>query len=234
MTTPSIFKNIIFNQPVNVQEILLRLDDLPHLIYLKNNQSPVIAFLPNQFECVKNGICQTYQRKQIDQYEQIESNLSFNQSEDIQVNSDGFQGGLMGFISYDFAIAQPHLIAALEAVKNSFNSYPMDRFAIAAAVASFEDQTYFEQQCEKVIRSREKLVNELQEIGFVVLPSKANFIFASLPNKDAGELAAELRACGIIVRYFNKPRINQFLRITIGTDEQNQRLVETLKQDILA
>ena len=61
-----------------------------------------------------------------------------------------------------------------------------------------------------------------------------NFIFASLPNKDAGELAAELRACGIIVRYFNKPRINQFLRITIGTDEQNQRLVETLKQDILA
>lgn len=133
-----------------------------------------------------------------------------------------------------FAIGQPHLIAALEAVKNSFNSYPMDRFAIAAAVASFEDQTYFEQQCEKVIRSREKLVNELQEIGFVVLPSKANFIFASLPNKDAGELAAELRACGIIVRYFNKPRINQFLRITIGTDEQNQRLVETLKQDILA
>lgn len=133
-----------------------------------------------------------------------------------------------------FAIAQPHLIAALEAVKNSFNSYPMDRFAIAAAVASFEDQTYFEQQCEKVIRSREKLVNELQEIGFVVLPSKANFIFASLPNKDAGELAAELRERGIIVRYFNKPRINQFLRITIGTDEQNQRLVETLKQDILA
>ena len=133
-----------------------------------------------------------------------------------------------------FAIAQPHLIAALEAVKNSFNSYPMDRFAIAAAVASFEDQAYFEQQCEKVISSREKLVSELQAIGFVVLPSKANFIFASLPAKDASELAAELRACGIIVRYFNKPRINQFLRITIGTDEQNQRLVQTLKQDILA
>lgn len=133
-----------------------------------------------------------------------------------------------------FAIGQPHLIAALEAVKNSFNSYPIDRFAIAAAVASFEDQAYFEQQCEKVIRSREQLVTELQAIGFHVLPSKANFIFVSLPGKDAGELAAELRACGIIVRYFNKPRINQFLRITIGTDEQNQRLVETLKQDILA
>ncbi|MBP7895186.1 MAG: histidinol-phosphate transaminase [Acinetobacter sp.] len=133
-----------------------------------------------------------------------------------------------------FAIAQPHLIAALEAVKNSFNSYPMDRFAIAAAVASFEDQAYFEAQCQKVIASRDKLVMELESMGFKVLPSKANFIFASLPSKDAGELAAQLREQGIIVRYFNKPRINQFLRITIGTDEQNQRLVDSLKNDILA
>lgn len=133
-----------------------------------------------------------------------------------------------------FAIAQPHLIAALEAVKNSFNSYPIDRFAIAAAVASFEDQEYFAAQNAKVIASREKLVSQLTEMGFKVLPSKANFIFASLASKDAGELAAELRQRGIIVRYFNKPRINQFLRITIGTDEQNQRLVDTLKNDILA
>jgi len=132
-----------------------------------------------------------------------------------------------------FAIAQPHLIAALEAVKNSFNSYPMDRFAIAAAVASFEDQAYFEAQNAKVIASREKLTARLKELGFKVLPSAANFIFASLPSKDAGELAAELREHGIIVRYFNKPRINQFLRITIGTDEQNQRLTDTLKNEIL-
>ncbi len=132
-----------------------------------------------------------------------------------------------------FAIAQPHLIAALEAVKNSFNSYPMDRFAIAAAVASFEDQAYFEAQNAKVIASREKLTAQLKELGFKVLPSAANFIFASLPSKDAGELASELREHGIIVRYFNKPRINQFLRITIGTDEQNQRLIDTLKNEIL-
>ncbi len=132
-----------------------------------------------------------------------------------------------------FAIAQPHLIAALEAVKNSFNSYPMDRFAIAAAVASFEDQAYFEAQNQKVIASREQLVAQLSELGFKILPSSANFIFASLPTKDAAELATELRARGIIVRYFNKPRIDQYLRITIGTDEQNQRLVDTLKNDIL-
>lgn len=132
-----------------------------------------------------------------------------------------------------FAIAQSHLIAALEAVKNSFNSYPIDRFAIAAAVASFEDQTYFEEQCQKVISSREKLVDELTTLGFKVLPSKANFIFASHPSHDAGQLAQQLREQGIIVRYFNKPRINQFLRITVGTDEQNERLVQTLKKDIL-
>ncbi|MDO7195814.1 histidinol-phosphate transaminase [Acinetobacter pittii] len=132
-----------------------------------------------------------------------------------------------------FAIAQSHLIAALEAVKNSFNSYPIDRFAIAAAVASFEDQTYFEEQCQKVISSREKLVDELTALGFKVLPSKANFIFASHPSHDAGQLAQQLREQGIIVRYFNKPRINQFLRITVGTDEQNMRLVQTLKEDIL-
>lgn len=132
-----------------------------------------------------------------------------------------------------FAIAQSHLIAALEAVKNSFNSYPIDRFAIAAAVASFEDQTYFEEQCQKVISSREKLVDELTALSFKVLPSKANFIFASHPSHDAGQLAQQLREQGIIVRYFNKPRINQFLRITVGTDEQNERLVHTLKEDIL-
>ncbi|MEX3723707.1 histidinol-phosphate transaminase [Acinetobacter baumannii] len=132
-----------------------------------------------------------------------------------------------------FAIAQSHLIAALEAVKNSFNSYPIDRFAIAAAVASFEDQAYFEEQCQKVITSREKLVRDLTELGFNVLPSKANFIFATHSQHDAGQLAQKLREQGIIVSYFNKPRINQFLRITVGTDEQNARLVQTLKQDIL-
>ena len=132
-----------------------------------------------------------------------------------------------------FAIAQPHLIAALDVVKNSFNSFPIDRFAIAAAVASFEDQAYFRAQDQKVIESREKLVAQLVEIGFKVLPSSANFIFATLASKDACKLATELREQGVIVRYFNKPRINQFLRITVGTDEQNQRLIDTLKNDIL-
>ena len=132
-----------------------------------------------------------------------------------------------------FAIAQAHLIRALEAVKNSFNSYPIDRFAIAAAVASFEDQDYFEAQCQKVISCREQLVADLTALGFQVLPSKANFIFVSHAQYSAAALAQQLREQGIIVRYFNKARINQFLRITVGTEEQNARLVETLTTQIL-
>ncbi|WOE31326.1 MULTISPECIES: histidinol-phosphate transaminase [unclassified Acinetobacter] len=132
-----------------------------------------------------------------------------------------------------FAIAQPHLIAALEAVKNSFNSYPIDRFALAAAVASFQDQAYFIEQNQKVIASREHLVTQLTTLGFKVLPSSANFIFVTHPQYDAATLATQLREHGIIVRYFNQPRIDQYLRITIGTDQQNQRLVATLQDDIL-
>lgn len=130
------------------------------------------------------------------------------------------------------AIAQPHLIAALETVKNSFNSYPIDRLAIAAAVASFEDQPYFEAHCNKVIESREKLIADLKILDFDVLPSKANFIFTSHQHEKANILAEKLREQGVIVRYFNKPRIDNFLRITIGTDEENKRLVDSLK-DIL-
>lgn len=126
-----------------------------------------------------------------------------------------------------YAMAQPHLIAGLEAVKNSFNSYPIDRFAIVAGVASFLDQTYFEQQCQKVIANREQLVEQLTALGFDVLPSKANFVFAR-HQQNASDIAQKLRELDIIVRYFNKPRINQFLRITVGTAEQNQRLIDGL------
>lgn len=128
------------------------------------------------------------------------------------------------------AFAQPHLIAALEAVKNSFNSYPVDRLAVAGGVASFEDQAYFEQTCQQVISNREQLVADLEQLGFDVLPSKANFIFARHSEFAAAQLAAQLREAGIIVRYFNRPRIDQFLRITVGTVEQQRRLIDRLKE----
>ena len=131
-----------------------------------------------------------------------------------------------------FAVGHEDLIEALERVKNSFNSYPLDRLAIAGAVAAMEDKTHFEQTRQAVIRSREALVKELAALGFEVLPSAANFVFARHPQRDAGELAAALRARSIIVRHFRQPRIEQFLRITVGTDAQCQALTGALR-DIL-
>jgi histidinol-phosphate aminotransferase len=129
-----------------------------------------------------------------------------------------------------FAIGQPELIEALERVKNSFNSYPLGRLAIAGAVAAFEDEEHFEKTRRAVMRSREALAHELAALGFDVLPSAANFIFARHPGRDAGELAAQLRARSVIVRHFRLPRIEQHLRITVGTDEQCAALVGALRE----
>ncbi|MCP1646006.1 histidinol-phosphate aminotransferase [Pseudomonas citronellolis] len=127
------------------------------------------------------------------------------------------------------AVGHEDLIEALERVKNSFNSYPLDRVAQAGAIAAFEDREYFQRTCQAVIDSREKLVGELSGMGFEVLPSAANFIFARHPRHDAAELAAGLREQGVIVRHFKQARIAQFLRISIGTEEQNQALLDALR-----
>ena len=129
-----------------------------------------------------------------------------------------------------FALGQTELIEALERVKNSFNSYPLDRLAIAGAVAAVEDPAYFEQSCRAIVASREILVRALTEIGFAVLPSQANFIFARHPRHDAAALAAALRSRGIIVRHFPAPRIDQFLRISVGSDAQCAALVAALHE----
>lgn len=126
------------------------------------------------------------------------------------------------------AVGHPDLIEALERIKNSFNSYPIDRVAVAGAAAAFADRAYFEETCAKVIDSREKLVQGLNERGFEVLPSAANFIFARHPDQDAAAIAARLREKGVIVRHFKQERIAQFLRISIGTPEQNQALLDGL------
>jgi histidinol-phosphate aminotransferase len=126
------------------------------------------------------------------------------------------------------AVGHPDLIEALERIKNSFNSYPLDRMAIAGAAAAFDDRAYFERTCQQVIDSREVTVAGLQALGFEVLPSAANFVFARHPHKDAATLAAGLREQGVIVRHFKQARIAQFLRISIGTPEQNQALLDAL------
>ena len=128
-----------------------------------------------------------------------------------------------------FAVGHPALIEALERVKNSFNSYPLDRLAIAGAVAALEDAEHFERTRQAVIATRDTLTAELQSLGFDVLPSAANFIFARHPQRDAAQLAQALRERSIIVRHFRLPRIDQFLRITVGTDAECKALIQALR-----
>ena len=133
-----------------------------------------------------------------------------------------------------FAVGDSGLIDGLQRVKNSFNSYPLDRFAIAGATASIEDREWFERTRQAVIRTRTQLTRDLEAQGFQVLPSAANFIFARHPGRDAGELALALRQRGIIVRHFKQSRIEQFLRITVGTDEQCATLTSALGEILTA
>jgi histidinol-phosphate aminotransferase len=129
-----------------------------------------------------------------------------------------------------YALGQAPLIEALIRVKDSFNSYPLDRFAQAGATAAMEDREWLKSTCEKVIASRARLVSALGAMGFEVLPSGANFIFARHPDFAGPDLAAKLRERNIIVRNFKKPeRIAPFLRISIGTDAECDELVAVTK-----
>ena len=129
-----------------------------------------------------------------------------------------------------FAVGHPALIEGLERVKNSFNSYPLGRIAQAGAVAAIEDQAHLEASSAKVIHTRAKLVAELTALGFDTLPSTANFIFTRHPKHSGENLYQALRDRGIIVRHFKSPRIENFLRITVGTDEQCSELVAALTE----
>jgi histidinol-phosphate aminotransferase len=129
-----------------------------------------------------------------------------------------------------FAFGCPALIEALNRVKNSFNSYPLDRIAQVAAIAAYEDDAWFRTHCARVAATRERLNSALQALGFSVLPSAANFILARHETLAAGTLAAQLRAREIFVRHFNLPRVDEYLRITIGTDTECDVLISTLQR----
>ena len=131
------------------------------------------------------------------------------------------------------AFGQPGLIEALVRVKNSFNSYPIDSLASACAIASIEDEAYFQQCRQRIIDSRERLARDLAGLGFELLPSSSNFVFASHAERPAQSLYQDLKSAGILVRYFDKPRIDNWLRISVGTDADCDALTHAL-QEILA
>ena len=128
-----------------------------------------------------------------------------------------------------WAMGDENLINGLRCVRDSINSYTVDRVAMAAAAAAMEDEAYFQVMRKRVMETREWAGKALREIGFTVLESKANFLFASHPEKSAKELLDYLRAKGILVRWWNNPLIENWLRITVGTDEEMAALVEALK-----
>jgi histidinol-phosphate aminotransferase len=131
-----------------------------------------------------------------------------------------------------YALGNTDLIEALNRVKNSFNSYPVDRLASTAAIASLGDEDYFQQCNRKIINTRNWLCPALVELGFEVLPSNSNFVFASHQSIPAGDLYTDLKKAGILVRHFSSPRIENYLRISIGTDEECEALVAALKSII--
>lgn len=128
------------------------------------------------------------------------------------------------------AIGSEPLIEALHRIKDSFNSYPLDRLALVGAAAAFEDKAHFETTRRAVIEGRTTVVQELSKLGFEVLPSQANFVFARHPSWDGADLARQLRERAVLVRHFRQPRIEQFLRITIGLPEENAALLSAMRE----
>jgi histidinol-phosphate aminotransferase len=131
-----------------------------------------------------------------------------------------------------FAFGHADLIDALNRVKDSFNSYPLDRLAQVAATAAYEDEAWFRDSCAKVVASRERLTAGLTALGFDVVPSAANLLFARHPAHDAAALTSKLREREIIVRHFKAPRIDQHLRISVGTDAECDILLNALREII--
>ena len=129
-----------------------------------------------------------------------------------------------------YALGSETLISTLEAVKNSYNSYTMDAVALAVGEASIRDEAYFQDTCRKVTATRDRSADELRALGFTVLPSLTNFLFVTHPEKKAPDIFAALREKGIFIRYFKLPRIDNYLRITVGTDEQMDTLLAALKE----
>src|SRR5215216_4522232 len=132
-----------------------------------------------------------------------------------------------------YALGDAGLIEALRRVKDSFNSYPLGRVAQVGATASVRDEAYFRASCARVVAAREAMTGALVKLGFVVLPSSANFVFARHPQRGGAALAAALRERAVLVRHFNKPRTEPWLRITVGTEDDIQRLIAAAA-DVLA
>jgi histidinol-phosphate aminotransferase len=137
--------------------------------------------------------------------------------------------GALAGLRAGFVIAQEELIEGLRRVRDSFNSYPVDRLAQAGAAAALSDAAYYSEITRRIIATRERVISSLADMGFETLPSRSNFVFTRRPGKSGAELFTGLRDRGILARHFNKARISGFLRVSIGTDDEMDRFLEACK-----
>lgn len=131
-----------------------------------------------------------------------------------------------------FAFGHQDLINGLESVKNSVNSYTLDKLALVGAVEAIKDDEYFNETRNKIINTRERVTEELEKLGFNIIPSKSNFIFISHKSIKAEDIFIKLRGESILVRYFRQPRIDNYLRVTIGNDEEMDAFIKALNKII--
>ena len=154
--------------------------------------------------------------------------MPLDEIEDIISHNQDVKSRSMAGMRIGYAMGSAELIKALNDVKYSFNSYTMNRTSILLGTASIEDDVYFKETVEKIVNTREWFKAEMKKLGFTFPDSKANFLFASHPKVPAKEIFEAAREKDIYVRYFDKPRINNYLRITIGTDEEMEKFLKFL------
>ena len=130
-------------------------------------------------------------------------------------------------IRLGYAIASEEIIEGITRVRDSFNSYPVDALAQKISAIAIRDRAWYEKCTEKIVATREKTISELTALGYSILPSKTNFLFANPVKMPAAEVYKKFREKGILVRYFTKPRLCDYLRISIGSEEDMQAVVRT-------
>ena len=209
---------IIIANPNAPTGLLLSLADIRKLAGEHSNAVVVIDEAYIDFAQIKDN----------DSDAQVSAVSLINDFDNILVTQTFSKSRSLAGLRVGMAFGNPSLIEALTRMKNSFNSYPLDKLAQVGATASVLDTEYFEQTRQRVMDLRESLTADLTALNYNVLPSHANFVFVRPKDGNASAVASALREQGIIVRHFDKPRIADYLRITVGTKEQNSRLIEAL------
>ncbi|MFT5119826.1 MAG: histidinol-phosphate aminotransferase [Psychrobacter glaciei] len=210
---------IIIANPNAPTGLLLSLDDIRKLAGEHTNAVIVIDEAYIDFAGAADGSSDS----------EISAVSLINEFDNILVTQTFSKSRSLAGLRVGMAFGNISLIEALTRMKNSFNSYPLDKLAQAGATASVLDTEYFEQTRQQVIDLRESLTADLVALDYQVLPSHANFVFVRPKEGNASAVANALREQGIIVRHFDKPRISEYLRITTGTAEQNNHLIEALQ-----